>query len=199
MLESERQKLLNHSGEYLSIGITDTGEPITVISVPWEMTAHAFNMKMPHVYITPEDLNDTQILEDIARHTVIGCYIFTPLKDYSFLSRFNEIRDLSISYGDNVHDLDFLKGLSDCRMVYIENAKLKDLDTLVKTKKESNSLFGCFSCVGLYNCTVEDLSIFEREKIHFSEFLVWNYNENSKDSQDRYKHVSANTRKYFCE
>ena len=197
MLDTERQKLLEHSGEYLSIGITDNGKPVSIISVPWEKTAHAFNMKMPRVYITPEDLNDTQILEEIARHTVIGCYIFTPLKDYSFLSRFNEIHDLSIKRGDNARDLDFLEELSECRMLYIENANLKNLDTLVKVKKESASPFSCLSCVGLYNCTVEDLSIFERESVHFSEFLVWNYNENTSDSKDRYKHVSANTKKYF--
>ena len=199
MLDTERQKLLEHSGEYLSIGITDSGEPVGIISVPWEATAHAFNMKIPHVYITPKDLQDAQITEEIERYTVIGCYIFTSLKDYSFLSRFNKIHDLSIKYGDNVRDLDFLEGLSECRMLYLENACLKSLDTLVKVKKESTSPFRCLSCVGLYNCTVEDMSVFEHESVHFSEFLVWNPNENSADSKDRYKHVSANTLKYFSE
>ena len=197
MSDTKKNSLFTNKSEYLSIGITENGESVSIISVPWEKTAHAFNMKMPSVYITPKDLYDPQIIEELSRRKVIGCYIFTKLNDYSFLSSFKEIRDLSIKYGDNVRDLDFLIGLGDCRMLYLENAKLKNLDTLVKVKKESTSPFSCLSCVGLYNCTVEDLSIFERENVHFSEFLVWNYNKNSADSKDRYTHISANTRKYF--
>ena len=58
MIESENKKLLERNNEYLSIGITEGGQARDITHVPWERTAHAFNMKVPGVYLSPEDLSD---------------------------------------------------------------------------------------------------------------------------------------------
>ena len=87
MLESERNKLNNRESEYLSIGITQGGVPRVTIGVPWEATAHAFNMRTPNVYLSPEDLQDEEVMVLIESYKVIGCYIWAPLTDYGFLAR----------------------------------------------------------------------------------------------------------------
>lgn len=61
MIKSERDKLNNRDSEYLSIGITSDGAPRGSIGVSWEKTAHAFNMRTPNVYLSPEDLRDEEM------------------------------------------------------------------------------------------------------------------------------------------
>ena len=86
MLLSEREKLFNRTEKTVSIGITAGGVPRTVVHVPWESTAHAFNMRTPNVYLSPEDVADGEILAKLCTFRVIGCYIWVPLSEYSFLS-----------------------------------------------------------------------------------------------------------------
>ena len=194
MIASEREKLLKRESEYLSIGITENGVPYMSIGIPWVATAHAYNMRTPNVYISPDDLQDEEVMSLIGRFKVIGCYIWTSLTDYGFLSRFKELQDINIKNGDAVRDLEFLSELHECRMLYLRNAKLKDLDVIVKVKKNSKTSFGAFRCICLNNCEVEDLSIFETEKVHFSEFLVWK--PKGSNERERWNVVSAGTRRY---
>ena len=72
MIESERNKLENRESEYLSIGITQGGVPRTTIGIPWEATAHAFNMRTPNVYLSPEDIQDEEIMGQLESYKVIG-------------------------------------------------------------------------------------------------------------------------------
>ena len=158
MIESEKKKLLERNNEYLSIGITEGGEPRDVTSVPWERTAHAFNMKIPNVYLSPEDLRDEEILKTLHGYRVIGCYIHTPLDDYAFLGEFGEIRDLYIECAEGLTDISFLGNLCECDMLYLEGASLKNLDPVVEMKKRVRGLFGGFRYVGLFGCKIEDVS-----------------------------------------
>lgn len=189
MIESEREKLFNRDSAYLSIGITEGGINRSMIGVPWKMTAHAYTMRTPDVYISAEDLNDEAVMEKILEYKVVGCYIFTPLRDYGFLNRFKEIEDISIRCAENLKNLDFLKGLARCSMLFLQNAKLQNLDMLFDIKEYSQSILGGFTCVGLYNCEIEDLSRFEREEYRFSEFLIWN--PKSRNERERFKVVWA--------
>lgn len=195
MFESEREKLLNRTSEYLSIGITEGGVPRNTIGVPWEATAHAFNMRTPKVYISPEDLHNEEIMSLVASYKVTGCYIWAPLDDYSFLARFKDIEDINIKNGNAIHDLSFLAELYECRMLFLQNAKLKNLDVILEVKKQSKSVFCCLRCIGLDNCEVEDLSAFENEKLHFSEFLIWK--TEGSNERDRWNVVSAGKRRYY--
>ena len=195
MLDTEKQKLLDGDSEYLSIGITEGGIPRSTVGVPWELTAHAFNMKTPDVYLSAEDINDESIMNMLAKYHVMGCYIWTPLDDYSFLSRFPEIRDINIKCGDSIRNLDFLKELKECSMLFLQNARLKNLDVILNIRKTHTSVLGGFKCVGLYNCEVEDLSGFEREKVAFSEFLIWQ--DKNKNERERWKVISAATWRYY--
>lgn len=195
MIESEREKLSNRTSEYLSIGITNGGVPRMTVGVPWESTTYAFNMRPPKVYLSPEDLNDEEIMRLLTSYKVIGCYIWAPLDDYSFLARFKDLEDLNIKNGDAIRDLEFLTELQECRMLYLQNAKLKNLDVILSVKKNSQAVFGCLRCIGLDNCEVEDLSAFESEDVHFSEFLIWN--PKGRNERDRWRVVSASTRRYY--
>ena len=67
--------------------------------VPWEHTGHAFNMRTPDIYFVESDFYDSQILSRLEELEVVGCYIFVPLRDYSFLSNFTRLEDLYISHG----------------------------------------------------------------------------------------------------
>ena len=195
MTEAQRQILENYKSKYLNIGITKSGEGYNIIGVPWEKTCNAFSMNRPNVYICPEDLHDEELMSKLLEYEVLGCYIWTPLDDYGFLSRFKFLRDISIAYGKGVTNLDFLSELDDCRMLYIEDAKLKDLEIVLRLNKHSRSFLVGLTCVGLFNCEVEDVSCFERENSDFSEFLVWEYE--GQNEKEKWKHVRANTFRYY--
>ena len=190
MIESEKKKLLERNNEYLSIGITEGGEDRDVTSVPWERTAHAFNMKVPNVYLSPEDLSDEEILKKLHGYRVIGCYIYAPLENYDFLKTFPEIRDLYIERAESLTDISFISTLCDCDMLFLEGARLKNLDALVEAKKAKHGIFGSLRCVGLYSCKIEDVS--SLFTVSFSEFLVWSTGE-----AERYKGVPAGTNRYY--
>lgn len=195
MITSEREKLRNKDSDYLSIGITSGGFPRMSVGIPWVATVHAYNMRTPDVYLSPEDLQDEELMRVFESYKVIGCYIWVPLDDYSFLARFKELQDINIKNGDAITNLDFLSELYECRMLYLQNAKLKNLDTIVEVKKNSTAMFGCLRCIGLDNCVVEDLSVFETEKVHFSEFLIWK--PEGSNERARWNVVSAGTRRYY--
>ena len=196
MLETEWEKLENRQGDYISIGISVDGTPITAFSVPWESTTNAFNMKTPDVFISPEDLSDKKIMDKLSSFKVLGCYIWAPLEDYTFLSSFKDIWDLSIKNGENIKNLDFLLELHECRMFYVENMKVHNIDVILKLKEENASIFGSdLRCVGLYNCEVEDLSAFTTKKHKFNEFLVWSKKE--KSERKKWEVVSAFKRKCY--
>lgn len=195
MLEAQLTKLQSCTGAYLSIGITNDGIPHNAIGIPWEGTAHAYNMRLPDVYLAPEDLLSSDIVALILNCKVIGCYIWAPLENYDFLAQFPLLQDLSIKNGDSLRDLDFLKALSQCRMLYLQNAKLKDLDVLLALKQVAQHPLDCLRCVCLDNCRVEDLSAFTSTQVSFSEFLVWC--PKGTNEKRRWQCVRAHTRRYY--
>ena len=91
MTESQREKLNSYPSKYLSIGITEDGEPRFFGWVPWDSMADAFNMRTPQVFFSPEDLTDEAIWTELSRFHINGCYIYCPLTDYSFLERLTEL------------------------------------------------------------------------------------------------------------
>lgn len=195
MIDSQWEKLNSYTNEYLSIGITIDGEPRNSIWVPWESTAHAYNMRTPNVYLAPDDLTDNKIMNLLETYKVIGCYIWAPLEDYSFLAHFKDLEDISIKNGDSIRELEFLSGLYECRMLYLQNANLKNLNVLIDAKKNSKAMFGGLRCIGLDNCDVEDLSVFETEKVHFSEFIIWM--PEGSNARNKWNVVSAATKRYY--
>ena len=195
MIQQEREKLQNRGSAYLSIGITSNGVPRVSVGIPWEQTAHAFNMRLPQVYLAPEDLQDEEIMHLLAAYKVIGCYIWVPLADYSFLARFKDLQDISIRNGDEVQNLDFLSSLCECRMLYLQNARLKNLDPIIAMKKNCRSIFACFNCIALDNCEVEDISALGTENVHFGEFLIWK--PKGSGEGERWNTVCAATYRYY--
>lgn len=190
MTETERSKLFDENcAEYIGIGITPDGIRLGSIPVPWEHTVHAFNMKTPDIYITPEDISDDEIMAEILRHKVVGCYIFAPLEDYSFISRFKDLHDIFICRGENLTDLSFLSELDECFMLYLEDAHLKCLDGILPSRRFHRIRMSW--CIGLYNCIVEDVSALKAEDMRISELMVWNTRQDV--DFDKWKGIGANT------
>ena len=82
-----------------------------------------------------------------------------------------------------------------CRMLYLHNARLENLDVILKLNRRKENLFEWLSCVTLVNCEVDDLSGFEQKEHYFTEFLVWEAVGNR--SAKRWNVVNAATRKYY--
>ena len=195
MTENQRQRLNDHKSKFLNIGVTKNGEGYDIIGVPWEKTVNAFNMHTPDVYLSSDDLKNEELMNELLEYEVLGFYSWVPLDDYSFLSRFTFLRDISIMHAEGLSDLDFMRELYDCRMLYIEDAKLENIDVLIDLNKRSKGILTSLMCVGLLNCDVEDVSAFERERTDFSEFLVWEYE--GKNEKEKWKHVGAITFRYY--
>lgn len=170
MLESQKQKLENYNSEYLNIGITQDGSPRNVIQVPWHYTASAFNMKTPHIYLCAEDMKDPQIIELLQKYHVLGCYIFDPLEDYSFIGNFKELWDVHIENGHNITNLSFMEELEDWFMFYLENACLENLDSLFPRNHKKDQFHSY--CVGFVDCKVDDLRALAECDLHLFEQLV---------------------------
>jgi hypothetical protein len=195
MTESERQKLFDPEREYLNLGITEGGVERGVISVPWEQTSNAFNMKTPNVYISPEDLLDVEIFERIRSLNLLGLYIFTPLDDYSFISKLTTLWDLNIRQAQNLKSLDFLKDLPEIRMLMLYGAELDNVDVIFDMKRESKSFLYPFRCVGFYDCKIEKTPKFQDQSRSFGEFIVWQRPE--RDERERWRSVPAGKNKYY--
>lgn len=170
MLASQKQLLETRTSEYLNLGITADGEPRRAIPVPWELTGSAMNMRTPDLYLAPEDLQDAALMARLRQFHVLGCYIFTPLEDYSFLAGFPELWDVSIWHGQNLKDLSFMRSLPEWFMFYLEDAQLDTLDPLFppEVPKERFRSY----CLGFSGCRVGDNSAIERSGLFFSELLV---------------------------
>ena len=193
MIISEAEKLRSFEGTHISIGITADGSPVKAISVPWERTGSAYNMRIPNVFLEEKDLSTPEIMAALDKFTVIGCYILTALEDYSFLSKFVHLEDVYIRAGENITDLSFMENLTEWFMFYLEDAHLTNLDALL-IQKERKSTFHSF-CLGLNRCQVDDVSAIERSGIHLSELIVW-----GPKSHEKKWHLPAMTRRYYvCE
>ena len=191
MTETEKESLYLRKDRYVSIGITENGSPAGTIGVPWEVTAHAFNMKIPDVYIAPEDLNDEALMDKISSFHVTGCYVFTPLGDYGFIGKFKDIMDIYIVRGGNLKDLSFLCGLGDWMMLHVEGAHLDDLEPIslsLKSRKSIPPICLSFSC-----CTVGNISALYGLD-HISELIITGADDNAETA--RWSKVCAHTFKY---
>lgn len=192
MLDSQREALKNQNSEYLSIGITQSGEPYGPIAVPWEHTASAFNMKTPDIYLSEQDIKDPEIHEILKNYHVIGCYIFTALQDYSFIAEFKEMRDIFILDGGNITDLSFMKDLDEWFMLYIEDAHLENLDLLFP-KGRKDKFFPY--CIGFGGCEIKDITALENPEIYLSELVV--LCPKGTNHRERWQNIRCGTCGYY--
>ena len=167
---------------YMSIAVNEDGSPVRGGFVPWEQTTSAFNMRTPEVTLSVSDLQDEKIMDALRSCDLAGCYLFTALPDYGFLSDFTGLRDLFILHGENIPDLSFLRSMSGLFMFYLEDATLPDLRPLVDCCNASKSFAG--KCLGFYRCRVEDTSALSDVNCILSELLVWPV---SGDTRERWK------------
>lgn len=192
MIESQRQKLTEYAGKYLSIGITPDGEPRRSVWVPWEFTGNAMNMRTPDLYLAPEALSDEALRAELQRFHVVGCYIFCPLEDYSFLTGFPELQDITIHSGGALRDLRFLRCCPEWFQLHVEDAVLEDLTDLFPegARRGIHSI-----CVCLSGCTVRDISALTRQDVRLSELVILQP-EGSAD-RDRWKAVRCSKYSYY--
>lgn len=156
---------------YMSIAINSDGNPVSGSFIPWERTVSAFNMRYPEVTISVSDLQDAHIIELLKASRLTGCYIFTALTNYHFLSEFVALEDVFILHAEQLPDLTFIYQLPCLSMFYIEDANLPDLKPLIDVCNASESLPG--KCLGFYHCQVADTSSLSDVHFALTEFLVW--------------------------
>lgn len=177
MFESERAKLKEaaEAGDTTSIAINADGKPARGCFIPWERTVSAYNMKTPEITIASEDLRDSEVMDDLKKCRLIGLYCFTPLDSYEFIAEFPTLRDLFIRHGDNICNLSFTRGLSELTMLYLENARLDNLQPLIDIFNENQELpfMPRAICMGFYQCSVADTSALQEVEFITSELLVW--------------------------
>ena len=131
-------------------------------------------MKIPKVTITAEDLKSEAVMNYLKKCRLIGLYCFTPLDDYEFIAEFPAIRDLFIRYGDNIRSLSFARNLPDLYMIYLENARLDDLQPLIDNfnGKDKEKILPAV-CMAFYHCHVSDTSGLQESDFITGELLVW--------------------------
>lgn len=194
MRKEEKEKLLNYRSEYISIGITDDGIAYNAFSIPWESTANAYNMRLPDAFITPDDLNNEEIMNLILSKKVIGFYCWSALETFDFVSSFSDIEDINIFKGENLVNLDFVRPLKELRMLFIKGANLDNIDAVLNLPQSKRQISHMKS-IGLYNCEVKDISRFSEKEHKFNEFLVWNKRE--KRERKKWMAISALKRKLY--
>ena len=171
MLQRYKEVLFASENEWISIGITKTGDDVGAIPVPWSIMAHAFNMKTPSIYMSVEDVYSAEIISQLCKNRVVGCYIFEPIQDYSFVAHFKDLRDIHIEKGFNISDLSFLSNSPNCTMLHFEDVIIDDMNALYSEMNVDQKRDGI--CLSLYNCTIGDVSIFEKKGICIYELAVW--------------------------
>ena len=177
MFESERVKLKEaaEAGDVMSIAINADGTPVRGCFIPWERTVSAYNMKTPKLTIAAEDLRDTVVMDNLKQCRLIGLYCLIPLDDYEFIAEFADLRDLHIRHGNNIDSLSFARNLPELSMVYIENAHLDNLQSLIDNfnEKRDASILPRAICMGFYHCSVADTTALQEVEFITSELLVW--------------------------
>ena len=72
--------------------------------------------------------------------TIIGMFTESKtLKDYSFISKMTNLRQLYIYAGENIVDLKFISELTNLNQLYLAESKIKEIDelvTLLRRQKE---------------------------------------------------------------
>ncbi len=166
--ETCMEKLKACDPEYCFLGITADGEKCRTIPAPWDSTVACMNMKLPDVFLSPEEIRDPKILQMLEQIKVRSVFIFVPLDEYTFLAGFHALCQLYIFFGKNLKDLSFLEGKDSLYQLYIEDADLEDISALGRLKKAG--LQGM--CFGLYNASVRDLSPLSHYDGHYSEIQM---------------------------
>lgn len=187
MTESERQYLLSYPKETISIGVTRDGKARRSVWIPWEFDGNAYNMHTPDIWLSPEALQDEDLWTGLARLRVVGCYLFTPFTDYSFLFRLPDLLDLHIYKGFFLPDLDFLRSMPHWRQLHIEDAVLEDLTALVSGPAVSGR------CICLSGCTVRDVSALDTSRL--SELVI--LMPRGSNDRDRWKHIRCGKYTYY--
>lgn len=193
MQDSERAKLDAYNHQRISIGITEKGIRKHSGFVPWEHTGHAFNMLTPNIYFEESDFYDPLILARLAELEVFGCYIFTPLRDYSFLSNFTRLEDLYIAHGHNVRNLSFAKNMTEWFMFYLEDAEIDSLEDLFLQPNHASGIHAY--CFGLTNCLVKDPSAISKSSIRLSELII--RGKDCELEREKWRSLPALTHKYY--
>jgi hypothetical protein len=193
MLLSEREKLFSEEKKTIGLGISKEGKPYDVLPIPWDKTSNAFNMRTPNIYIAPEDLQNQEIMSQIAKKKVDGCYIFEELKDYTFLKDFTEIRDLYIRKGKNIKDLSFMSEMKKWYMLLLEDVKLDHLDELYPPVGVKPPQFGY--CMAFYHCDIKDVSALKEKNLYMSELIIWN--KKTDEDYNKWKNAARGKFTYY--
>ncbi len=169
MLQSEREILFNRELAYLSVGISEGGIRYGQYPIPWDSTANAYKMILPNVYISKEDINDKEIMCQLKKFKVEGCYIFCELENYDFLNDFVDMKDLNIYSAYNLRDFSFLENCTKCDLLFVSRAHLSNIDQIIGPHGLARP-----RCLALYDCIVDDINNLKSAQCSFGELIICN-------------------------
>lgn len=192
MQPEQEKRLREYTGQCIGIGITEEGKGNCAISVPWELTAHAFRMRTPDVYLEPADLQDEDLMEYLKQFKVLGLYILTPLPEYDFIRRFPQLRDIYILYGNNLVDLSFLDDTPNWDMLFVHRATLKDLEPIRHKRSKTNIQS---QCIGFSLCVIDDISGLVETEHYVTELVI--LQPRGVDDRARWQQVKAGNFYYY--
>ena len=193
MIPSQKEKLIACNQTYLSIGISENGTPVNGISIPWVRDSSAFNMRIPDLFLCEDDLYNSEILSLLKSHKVIGFYAFCGLRSYSVLAQFTDLQDIHLRHAENLSDLSFIEKMHDWFMLFIQGAKLDNLDPLVYPAPGKGITHSY--CLGFYDCPIDDISSLVNSSLRPYELLIWDKWDEAEDN--RWKQVRALNYRYF--
>lgn len=177
-------KQFEREEKYTSIGISADGLSQFPLQIPWQRMATAFNMKTPRIYLTVDEICDPDVWDKLNEHVVVGCYIFVPLEDYSFLGRLPDLWDIHIEHAENLKDVSFLEKCPECFMLQLEEAHIPDFEPMFSQQPSKRMPAPCMCLV---NCKVDDISALYDEKVYFSELVI--ITPKGADNRERWETV----------
>lgn len=185
-------KQLEREEKYTSIGISADGSSQWPMEIPWQHMADAFNMKTPRIFLTADEIYEPEVLEKLKEHVVVGCYIFVPLEDYSFLNELPDLWDVHIEHAENLKDISFLEHCPECFMVHIEEAHIPSFDPMFSQKPSKRMPA---MCLCLVDCKVDNNDALYGEGVYFSEVVI--INPNGTNDRERWEKVRAGEFVYY--
>lgn len=147
------------------------------LGVPWESTASAFNMRTPKEtlnvkqYQTAEEWQEA--LGDLDTIEAVWLVCDLEEKDYDFLSKLPNIRQLYIYTGEKLSNMNFVKDMVYLKHLFINHSNISDvtpLAELLKNQEQKRASAETEKWVDRWNLQLENVAITDGKIADLSPF-----------------------------
>ena len=121
--------------------------------LPWRHDSICYNFRQPKECITISEIKDIDALD--IETLVIGC----DLDDFNFISGMNNLKQLYIYFGKNLHDDIFLSNLVKLQHLCILNSNIKSLNTLSELMRTKKKLFDTLPTMEYFDICLDGILV----------------------------------------